>query len=32
MYSLHKSGSYYKKELITLLVFQIWYDEVLNLT
>ena len=31
IYTLHKSGSYFKKELITLLVFQIWYDEVLEL-
>ena len=31
MFNKHNAGDYYKKELITLLTFQIWYDEIINL-
>ena len=30
IYNLHKKGSYFKKELITILIFQIWYDQLLK--
>ena len=26
----HKSGKYYKNELVTIMGFQFWYDEVIN--
>lgn len=31
MFNKHKEGSYYKKELITIFTFQIWYDQIINL-
>ena len=31
IFNKHNAGDYYKKELITLLTFQIWYDEIINL-
>ncbi len=31
MYEKHNKGGYYKKELITILTFQIWYDRLINL-
>jgi len=31
IFEKHNNGSYLKKELITILTFQIWYDQVINL-
>ena len=31
MFEKHNNGSYYKKELITIFTFQIWYDQIINL-
>ncbi len=31
IFNLHKKGSYFKKELITILIFQIWYDQILKI-
>ena len=31
MFKKHNEGSYYKKELITIFTFQIWYDQIINL-
>ena len=31
MFEKHNKGSYYKKELITIFTFQIWYDQIIDL-
>ena len=31
IFQLHQKGFYYKNELVTILIFQIWYDKVLSL-
>tara|TARA_A100001015_G_scaffold317918_1_gene436174 strand:+ start:2088 stop:3905 length:1818 start_codon:yes stop_codon:yes gene_type:complete len=31
MFEKHNQGSYYKKELITIFTFQIWYDQIIDL-
>ena len=31
IFNIHKKGSYFKKELITILTFQLWYDKILKI-